>query len=96
MIDGTGFSTLTDYEKTMFRLYKLGYVFQDYALVPDLTVMENVSLPAMLRKDRTEEQIEKGQSLTYCRRSACATGGTTSPGNSPAASSSGSRLPGRW
>ncbi len=56
VIDGTDISKLTDYEKTMFRLYKLGYVFQDYALVPDLTVMENVSLPAMLRKDRTEEQ----------------------------------------
>ena len=58
-IDGTDISRLTDYEKTMFRLYKLGYVFQDYALVPDLTVMENVSLPAMLRKDRTEEQTKK-------------------------------------
>ena len=59
VIDGMDISQLTDYEKTMFRLYKLGYVFQDYALVPDLTVMENVSLPAMLRKDRTEEQTKK-------------------------------------
>ncbi len=58
-IDGMDISRFSDYEKTMFRLYKLGYVFQDYALVPDLTVMENVSLPAMLRKDRTEEQIQK-------------------------------------
>jgi len=57
VIDGTDIAKLTDYEKTMFRLYKLGYVFQDYALVPDLTVMENVSLPAMLRKDRSEKQI---------------------------------------
>jgi putative ABC transport system ATP-binding protein len=59
VIDGTDLSLLNDYEKTMFRLYRLGYVFQDYALVPDLTVFENVSLPAMLRKDRTEEQLGK-------------------------------------
>ena len=59
LIDGMDILKFTDYEKTMFRLYKLGYVFQDYALVPDLTVMENVSLTAMLRKDRTEEQLKK-------------------------------------
>jgi len=59
VIEGTDISRLTDYEKTMFRLYTLGYVFQDYALVPDLTVMENVSLTAMLRKDRSEEQYTR-------------------------------------
>ncbi len=59
VIDQTDIGTLTDYERTMFRLYKLGYVFQDYALVPDLTVNENVCLSAMLRKDRTPEQYEE-------------------------------------
>ena len=59
VIDGTDIATLNDYEKSMFRLYKLGYVFQDYALVPDLTVMENVSLTAMLRKDRSERQYHE-------------------------------------
>jgi putative ABC transport system ATP-binding protein len=57
-IDGTDIGSLTDYQKTMFRLYKLGYVFQDYALVPELTVKENVALPAMLRADRTEAQYK--------------------------------------
>lgn len=59
LIDGIDPSLLTDYEKTMFRLYRLGYVFQDYALVPDLTVMENVSLPAMLRHDRDEQETRE-------------------------------------
>ena len=73
VIDGMDISHFTDYEKTMFRLYKLGYVFQDYALVPDLTVMENVSLPAMLRKDRTEEQTKQDsfsilQKIGLCER----------------------------
>jgi len=72
-IDGVDVGRLNDYEKTQFRLYKLGYVFQDYALVPDLTVMENVSLPAMLRVDRTEEQTRDGsfevlQKIGLCDR----------------------------
>jgi putative ABC transport system ATP-binding protein len=72
-IDGMDTGRFTDYEKTMFRLYKLGYVFQDYALVPELTVMENVSLPAMLREDRTEAESRAGsykilQQIGLCDR----------------------------
>jgi putative ABC transport system ATP-binding protein len=40
---------MTPEEKTGFRLNELGYVFQDYALIPDLTALENVSLPLMMQ-----------------------------------------------
>ena len=35
-------------ERTDFRLENLGYIFQDYALVPELTSYENVALPLMM------------------------------------------------
>jgi putative ABC transport system ATP-binding protein len=36
-------------EKTEFRLNKLGYVFQDYALLPELTAVENIMIPLLMR-----------------------------------------------
>jgi len=49
LIDGADVSHLNDKERTHFRLMNLGYVFQDYALVPELTVKENVALPAIMQ-----------------------------------------------
>lgn len=44
-------------ERTEFRLKKLGYVFQDYALMPELSALENVIVPLlMLDKSKTEAQ----------------------------------------
>jgi putative ABC transport system ATP-binding protein len=40
---------LSESESTTFRLHTLGYVFQNYALVPDLSAEENVMLPLLMR-----------------------------------------------
>jgi putative ABC transport system ATP-binding protein len=38
---------LSEGEKAGFRLEKLGYIFQEYSLLPEMTVLENVYLPAL-------------------------------------------------
>lgn len=45
-IENTDVLRLSDDEKTRFRLKSLGYVFQEYALIAELTAFENVYLPA--------------------------------------------------
>ncbi len=47
LIDGTDVLRLSDHDKTTYRLNDLGYVFQEYALIIELTALENVYLPAM-------------------------------------------------
>ncbi|MCX6004980.1 MAG: ABC transporter ATP-binding protein [Chloroflexi bacterium] len=48
IVDGTDISRLSSSQKTSFRLNKLGYVFQEYALLPELNALENVYLPLMM------------------------------------------------
>jgi len=48
IVDGTDISKLSSSQKTSFRLNKLGYVFQEYALLPELNALENVYLPLMM------------------------------------------------
>lgn len=51
LIDETDVLSLNEKEQTEFRLNTLGYVFQDYALVPDLSSRENVMMPLLMRGD---------------------------------------------
>ena len=47
-VDGKELSTLKDEELTIFRRRKIGFVFQNYNLVPVLNVYENIVLPIQL------------------------------------------------
>jgi putative ABC transport system ATP-binding protein len=49
IVNGIDVVPLNEHESTTFRLNTLGYVFQNYALVPDLSAEENVMLPLLMR-----------------------------------------------
>jgi len=54
IINGVDIVTLNEQARTAFRLNTLGYVFQDYALVPDLSSEENVMVPILMRDEAWE------------------------------------------
>ncbi len=48
-IDGRNVTNLPFEERTKVRLEELGYIFQDYALIPELTALENVLVPLFMQ-----------------------------------------------
>lgn len=55
-IDGKELSSLKDEELTIFRRRKIGFVFQNYNLVPVLNVMENIILPIRLDGKQVDDK----------------------------------------
>lgn len=48
-------------KRVEFRLNELGYIFQDYALLPELTATENVILPLLMLGQDKSEAIKSAQ-----------------------------------
>ena len=49
LIDGVDMVPMSENERTMARLNDLGYIFQDYAILPSLTALENTILPLLMQ-----------------------------------------------
>jgi len=64
-VEGRDILEFSDTERTDFRLTELGYVFQDYALVRELSAIENVMIPILMKGTPREEAREiSEESLT--------------------------------
>jgi putative ABC transport system ATP-binding protein len=66
MIDGIDVTALSDNEQTILRLHALGYIFQDYAILPTLTALENVMVP-LLMQGLDEKAAEKKAAIALAR-----------------------------
>jgi putative ABC transport system ATP-binding protein len=62
-IDEVDVLTLSDHQRTLFRLNRLGYVFQDYALIGELTALENVYLTSLVRGVPKEEYLRRSTEI---------------------------------
>jgi putative ABC transport system ATP-binding protein len=51
---GSELSSLSDRRQTVLRRERVGFVFQDLNLIPELTVAENIALPLRLGRRRVE------------------------------------------
>jgi len=83
VIEGRGLGRMSDRERTLFRRRRLGFVFQSYNLLPTLSALENIILPAMIDGSDSRaveahgrellDQVKLGHRLTH--RPAAMSGG---------------------
>lgn len=62
-IGGNDVIKISEKERTRFRLHELGYVFQSYNLIPELTAIENVYITAMARNLKKKEYEKMAEEI---------------------------------
>jgi len=55
IVDGINLADLSEEQLTVFRRRKVGFVFQDYNLVPELTIRENILFPLVLDDSKPDK-----------------------------------------
>lgn len=59
LLDGTELNSLTEDELAVLRNQKIGFVFQNFQLIPTLTALENVMVPLELHGNKDAGEIAK-------------------------------------
>jgi len=71
MIEGEDIYKFKDKQLAKFRRTKIGFVYQDYALLPEFTAFENISIPSILdgKKPNKErmEQLLSDLEISHCK-----------------------------
>jgi ABC-type lipoprotein export system ATPase subunit len=62
-VDGQRLDTLDDDRRSDFRLRRVGFVFQFFNLLPNLSVRENIALPALFLGTREKDAGAKAAAL---------------------------------
>ncbi|MBU3924125.1 MAG: ABC transporter ATP-binding protein [Nanoarchaeota archaeon] len=62
-LDEHDISTLHESDLAQIRGQKIGFIFQSFNLIPNLTAKENVMLPMMFQGDDVDERSEKAEEL---------------------------------
>lgn len=63
ILNGTDVSKLNEDQQAFQRNREIGFVFQQFNLLPKLTALENIVLPAVYAGTKNEERQEKGIKL---------------------------------
>ena len=63
IFDGQNVSRFSESELTHFRNRRVGFVFQAYHLLPELTALENVCLPARVARIGTSTAVRRAEEL---------------------------------
>ena len=63
LFDDVDITTLPDRDRTRLRRDRVGIVFQFFNLLPMISVLENVALPALLRGDKRAAALERAREL---------------------------------
>lgn len=61
LLDGTDVSSMDDDELARIRNITLGFIFQQYNLLPKLNVLENVKVPLICRRMSEQEQNQRAK-----------------------------------
>lgn len=62
-VDGQAINRLSDHQLIRYRRDKIGFIFQNYNLVPNLTAIENVTLPLEFAGLPKAKRIERAKVL---------------------------------
>jgi putative ABC transport system ATP-binding protein len=62
-LDGRNVSGLNDYDRSILRNEKIGFIFQSFNLIPDLNIFDNIDVPLRYRGFKSAERKKRIDSM---------------------------------